>query len=45
MDTEVEAKPSGWRRVLWFVAIYGLSVAAVVLVVYGLKAAFGGLFG
>jgi len=43
MATETLRKASPWRRVLWFVAIYAASVVAVGAVVYGLRAAFGGL--
>jgi hypothetical protein len=45
MDTETDVKTPGWRRAVWFVAIYAGSVLAVGALVYGLKAAFGGLLG
>ena len=28
---------SGWRRLLWFAAIYGLSLVAFTALVYGLR--------
>jgi len=45
MDTEIDVKTSGWRRAVWFIAIYAGSVFAVAALAYGLKAAFGGLLG
>ena len=29
---------TGWRRLLWFAAIYGVSLLAFTAVVYGLRA-------
>ena len=45
MATDAAKKPSTGRRLLWFIAIYGLSVIGLAAVVYGLKALFGGLTG
>lgn len=44
MATDQKHPQPAWRRVAWFVALYGASVLAVAGFAYGLKAIFGGLF-
>lgn len=45
MATNTGHKQPPWRRYMWFVGIYALSVVVVLGFVYGLKAVFSGLFG
>jgi hypothetical protein len=33
-----DRKPRPWSRLAWFIALYGLSLAAFTAVVYGLRA-------
>ena len=38
MDETRRPGAGGWRRLLWFAAIYGLSLLAFAALVYGLRA-------